>query len=112
MIGSYTINKAHDYHIFKVVTLPNNRIASGSFDTTIKIWMSNPPYSDIPIKVLKGHRLFITSILYIKERDIMISGAYDRTIRLWNMSTYQCDRVIEGLVVFLLILCVRLIKIE
>ena len=26
----------------------------------------------------------------------MISGAKDETLRLWNMSTYQCDKVIEG----------------
>ena len=26
----------------------------------------------------------------------MISGSYDETLRLWNMSTYQCDKVIEG----------------
>ena len=55
---------------------------------------SNPPYSDTPIKVLRGHRNFVNSLLYIKERDVMISQ-YD-TLRLWNMSTYQCDKVIEG----------------
>ena len=103
IIGDYTINNAHDDRIYKVITLPNNRIASCSWDETIKIWKSNPPYSDIPIKVLKGHSNyvltghsnFVYSLLYIKERDIMISGSWDGTLRLWNMSTYQCDKVIE-----------------
>ena len=26
----------------------------------------------------------------------MISGSFDKTLRIWNMSTYQCDKVIEG----------------
>ena len=26
----------------------------------------------------------------------MISGSSDETLHLWNMSTYQCDKVIEG----------------
>ena len=26
----------------------------------------------------------------------MISGSYDEILHLWNMSTYQCDKVIEG----------------
>ena len=26
----------------------------------------------------------------------MISGSYDGTLRIWNMSTYQCVNVIEG----------------
>ena len=55
MIGDYTINNAHDDWILKVITLPNNRIASCSQDKTIKIWKSNPPYSDTPIIVLTGH---------------------------------------------------------
>ena len=96
MIGDYTIKNAHDDWILKVITLPNNRIASCSADKTIKIWKSNPPYSDTPIKVLKGHSYNVNSLLYIKERDVMISGSNDKTLRLWNMSTYQCDKVIEG----------------
>ena len=94
IIGDYTITNAHNDYINKVIPLPNNRIASCSYDETIKIWKSNPPYSDTPIKVLEGHRHWITSLLYIKERDIMLSGSV--TLRLWNMSTYQCITVIEG----------------
>ena len=84
------------YSINKVITLPNNRIASCSVDKTIKIWKSNPPYSDTPIKVLRGHSNSATSLLYMKERDIMLPGSRDDTLRLWNMSTYQCITVIEG----------------
>ena len=96
MIGDYTIKSAHDDLITKVITLPNNRIASCSYDKTIKIWKSNPPYSDTPIKVLTGHSNSATSLLYMKERDIMLSGSADETLLLWNMSTYQCITVIEG----------------
>ena len=96
MIGDYIIKNAHEYWILKVITLPNNRIASCSNDKTIKIWKSNPPYSDTPINVLEGHSSHANSLLYMKERDILISGSYDKTLRLWNMSTYQCITVIEG----------------
>ena len=87
-----------------VIILPHNRIASCSWDKTIKIWKSNPPYSDIPIKVLEGHsnsdysvlHNYLFTLLYIKERDVMLSGSLDEKLRIWNMSTYQCDKVIEG----------------
>ena len=95
IIDDYTIKNAHESYIRKVITLPNNRIASCSWDHTIKIWKSDPPYSDTPIKVLKGHSSYVNSILYIKERDILISASYDKTLRLWNMSTYQCVTVIQ-----------------
>ena len=46
--------------------------------------------------MLTGHSRGATSLLYIKERGIMISGSFDVTLRIWNMSTYQCITVIEG----------------
>ena len=94
MIGDYTIKNAYDDCIWKVITLPNNRIASCSKDMTIKIWKSNPPYSDTPIKVLREHSRGVNSLLYIKERDVMISGSDEVTRRIWNMSKYQCETVI------------------
>ena len=87
MFNNYTIKKAHNDIIYKVITLSNNRIASCSADKTIKIWKSNPPYSDTPIKVLEGHSDWVNSLLYIKEQ-MMISGSDDKTLRFWNMSTY------------------------
>ena len=52
IIGDYTINHANDKKIWKVITLPNNRIASCSDNKTIKIWKSHPPYRNVLIKVL------------------------------------------------------------
>ena len=96
MIGDYNIKYAHDNSIPKVIALTNNRIATSSTDNSIKIWRSNPPYSKIPIKVIKGHNWNGTSLLYIKERNIMISCPYDKSLRLWNMSSYQCTTIIAG----------------
>ena len=36
------------------------------------------------------------SLLYIKQKDILISGAGDKDLRLWNMSTYKCEKIIRG----------------
>ena len=94
IIGDYIINNAHNDIINKVISLPNNRMASCSNDKTIKIWKSAPPYSDTPLKVLEGHKEYVISILYIKERDIMISGGKE-TLRFWNMTTYNNITVID-----------------
>lgn len=90
------INKsAHDGWITKVISLPNNRYASCSNDETIKIW-SSAPYSNTPIKILGQHSEYINSILYIKNKDLLISGSYDYSLIIWNASNYQSVFAIEG----------------
>ena len=95
IIGDYTINNAHDNKVLTVIALPKNRIASSSMDKTIKIWKSNLPYCDTPFGVLKGHTNCVYSILYMKERDVMVSGSADSTLRLWDISTYQLKSTIK-----------------
>ena len=36
------------------------------------------------------------SLLYIKQKDILILGAGDKDLRLWNMLTYKCENIISG----------------
>ena len=95
-IGSHENLSAHGGDISKIIILPNDRIASSSNDATIKIWKSNPPYSDTPIKVLEGHTRIVNSIVYIKERDKLFSSSIDFTFILWNLKTYQCEAVFSG----------------
>ena len=85
----FTINNAHSHSIWKVIPLTNNRIASCSSDKTIKIWNSNHPYN--LIKTLYGHSKDVTSIIQLKDKDILISGSNRKsTLRKWNLLTYQC----------------------
>ena len=89
----YTINNAHNGVIFKVISLTNNRIASCSYKT-IKIWNSNHPYN--LINTLNGHTYYVRSIIQLKDKDILISGSWDNTLRKWNLLTYQCDKIINN----------------
>ena len=93
MINDYIISNSHDGLINKIIGLPNNRIASCSSNRAIKIWKIN---SDIPIQILEGHNASVNSLLYLKERHIMISGSTDETLRLWDVKKYQCKKVIKG----------------
>ena len=103
VIGDYTIPNANgedpDRGFLTVIALPNNRIASCSDEKVIRIWKSNPPYSDTPIKVLEGHQRKVAALLCIRERNTLISGSSDENyigkLRLWNLDTYQCVSVIK-----------------
>ena len=93
-IGEFVIDNAHEQEVTKIISLPNNRIASCSFDKTIKIWNCTKPYSDTPIVVLKTECVY--TMIYIKERDLIAAGTGKSKVQLWSMLTYQCVTIIEG----------------
>jgi WD40 repeat protein len=54
------------YHVIKaLISLPNDRIASGPNDTTLKVWDLN---RGIYLRTLTEHKHYINSLIFI-ERD-------------------------------------------
>ena len=47
------------------------------------------------MKTLNGHTDYVYSIIQLKDKDILISGSWDNTLRKWNLLTYQCDKIIN-----------------
>ena len=45
---------------------------------------------------MKGHTSNVTCVFYTPDDRIIISGSYDKTIKLWNASTYELIANIEG----------------
>lgn len=93
LIGDKLNQIAHEGTILVVISLPGNRIASGSRDKTVRIWN---PDSTIPITILKGHSKEVHSLLYMKERNILISSE-EYKIFMWSMATYEQIDSISGL---------------
>lgn len=92
----YYLNNAHNDFILNLLYLPNNQIASCSYDKTIKIWNMKEPYEeffDKNIKILKGHTDKVRSLLLVKEKNCFISASQDQTVRMWDISNYQCINV-------------------
>ena len=89
-----TIEKAHNREVQKVITLSNNLIASAGSDNLIKIWDISTYTKKEPIQVLKGHTFGVYSLLYIKEKNVLISGGLSQDdLHIWNLDTYQCVNV-------------------
>ena len=78
-----TIKKAHDAHIFKVISLPSNKFAFCSRDCAIKIWDMAASDVTVPIGVIeKVHVDDIYSLLYMKEKDVLVSSSDDTALRV------------------------------
>lgn len=89
-----TITKHSDW-IVKIIPLNEERIATCSWDKKIIIFKKSKPYSDIA--TLEGHTEKVTSILQLKNKNILVSGSTDKdsTLRIWNLTTYKNEKIIN-----------------
>lgn len=75
---------------------PYNSKKSNDYYNEIQIFDKKPKPSDQPIHILKGHTQSITSVHYMKERYVLLSASLDHTLRIWNLDTFECIWVSNG----------------
>ena len=63
-------------------------LATGSSDEQVKLWKLDTPGA-LREEVLEGLRNEVTSIAFSPDGRRMASGADDKTIKLWDVSTYE-----------------------
>ena len=69
-------------------------LASGSNDTTIRLW---DPHSGQNIRVLKGHQTAIRGIAFSRDGLTLASiGSNDKSVRLWNVKTGKLKAILKG----------------
>ncbi|EMD41251.1 hypothetical protein CERSUDRAFT_101783 [Gelatoporia subvermispora B] len=79
----------HTHYVSSVSFSPDGaRIASGSFDKTVRIWNLNPSTRDaVESMVLTGHDDWIRSVAFSPDSTHVVSGSDDQTIRIWDLET-------------------------
>jgi WD40 repeat protein len=82
----------HALIIETLISLPNDRIVSGSDDQTIKVWDLN---QGICLKTLTEHNHWINSLIFIERDNTLISGSYDNSIKIWEVNGFQCLKTIQ-----------------
>jgi WD40 repeat protein len=84
----------HTSYIYSLIELPNGIFASGSYDTTIKLWDANDNFRCI--ETLEGHDDGVYSLLLLAEGKLA-SGSGDHSIRIWDTSVnYECIKILKG----------------
>lgn len=66
----------------------NHLLASGSYDTTIKLW--NASYPSLPLlQTLQdddaGHSDTVASLVFLNEERLLASGSWDGTVIVWDL---------------------------
>ncbi|KAL6232277.1 nuclear distribution protein nudF [Aspergillus navahoensis] len=73
----------------------NTLLASCSSDLTIKLWDPSKDYANI--RTLSGHDHSVSAVRFLTSNDNhLISASRDGTLRIWDVSTGFCVKVIKS----------------
>jgi len=69
-------------------------LAYGGDDYAIHLW---PWQSAGTTIVLRGHRAPVTRFVFHPTTPLLISCSHDNSVRLWDLTTFQCRQVLQPL---------------
>lgn len=81
----------HHGAISCILSLDNGYIASGSNDSTIKIW---DPNTGECIQTLEGHSSPVKCLTILPDAKL-VSGSYDKTIKIWDTKSGKCTKTLK-----------------
>jgi WD40 repeat protein len=86
--------QGHSKEVYSVAISPDGKtLASGSYDTTIKLW--NLATGE-QIRTLKGHSKGVAEVAISPNSKTLASISWDTTIKLWNLATGEQIRTLKG----------------
>ena len=79
------LQTGHSEGINAVAYSPDGgRIATGSYDDTIKVWDAE---NGRELMTLAGHSGWVSSVGFSPDGRHIISGSNDKTVKIWNAET-------------------------
>ena len=90
---------AHSDEVLCVTTVPgtDDLISGGSSgDPTVKLWhRANPSVDYKCVRTFSGHTDSVWSVAVMENQNI-VSGSWDKTIKIWSQSTGECLHTLSG----------------
>lgn len=83
----------HTGYVYSVAWSPDGALlATGSDDTTIRLWTREGEEHDI----LVGHEAAVLTVAWGKDATLLASGSQDKTVRIWTSCDGELHRTLKG----------------
>ncbi|MCA9124693.1 MAG: AAA family ATPase [Planctomycetaceae bacterium] len=100
--GCQTVMYGHTGSVSGAVSLPDGRVLSWSTDKTLRVWDTTCGEC---CAVLNGHTGGVSGVQFLSEHRFLSwaggfwkghSWVYDKTLRIWDVTTWNCLAVLDG----------------
>jgi guanine nucleotide-binding protein subunit beta-2-like 1 protein len=91
--------KGHGNWVTAIATSPEtpDTIVSASRDKTIIVWnLTRDEQYGAPRRLLTGHNHFVQDVVLSSDGQFALSASWDKTLRLWDISTGKTTRRFVG----------------
>jgi guanine nucleotide-binding protein subunit beta-2-like 1 protein len=92
--------QGHGGWVTQIATTPQypDMILSASRDKTLIQWRLTRDETNfgVPHKMLKGHSHFVSDVVMSSDGQFALSGSWDKTLRLWDLSASKTTRMFKG----------------
>jgi len=79
---------------------PSDSLIRKEFRKEEPTWVSPKPVVERSwntcIQILEGHGNTVNSVAFSHDGTNVVSGSYDKTVRVWQVKTGECVRTLEG----------------
>ncbi|KAH7153735.1 WD40-repeat-containing domain protein [Fusarium sp. MPI-SDFR-AT-0072] len=99
--ASFSVTAETPLQIYSCLSFtPSKSVVRKIFEHAIPRWISTLPKVeenwDACLLTLEGHSMEVRSVVFSHDSKKVASGSGDKTIRIWDAETGECERMLEG----------------